>query len=182
MCEFPSSFPSSSERLKFRAWSMEDLPLATTLWGDEAVTRFIGGPFSSHQIAERLDTEISRQASYSVQYWPIFIADTFVGCAGLRPYSSPPSHSAPKPGIILEFGVHLRPSFWGQGLAEEAARAVIAFAFQNPQILGLFAGHNPDNHASRKMLERVGFVYSHDELYAPTGRMHPSYFMFRCSS
>jgi len=27
-------------------------------------------------------------------------------------------------------GFHLRPAFWGRGLAEEAGRAIIAFAFE----------------------------------------------------
>ena len=39
----------------------------------------------------------------------------------------------------------------------------------------LFAGHNPDNDASRQLLQQLGFQYTHDEPYAPTGRMHPSY-------
>ncbi|HUV51221.1 MAG TPA: GNAT family protein, partial [Anaerolineae bacterium] len=41
----------------------------------------------------------------------------------------------------------------------------------------LFAGHNPKNEASRHLLEKLGFRYSHDEYYAPTGLNHPSYMM-----
>jgi RimJ/RimL family protein N-acetyltransferase len=42
---------------------------------------------------------------------------------------------------------------------------------------GLFAGHNPKNEASRQLLEKLGFRYTHDEYYAPTGLNHPSYMM-----
>jgi len=44
---------------------------------------------------------------------------------------------------------------------------------------GLFAGHNPNNTNSRKVLEKLGFTYVGDEFYEPTGLYHPSYkFMF----
>ena len=39
----------------------------------------------------------------------------------------------------------------------------------------LFAGHRPDNHGSRRTLGRLGFAYVYDELYPPTGLMHPGY-------
>ena len=41
---------------------------------------------------------------------------------------------------------------------------------------GLFAGHNPKNVASRKiLLEKLGFAYVGDVFYPPTGMNHPSY-------
>lgn len=77
-----------SERLGFRRWSQEDLPLARELWGDIEVTRFFGGPFSEEEIGQRLEQEISRMKTYEFQYWPIhLLADNeHVGCCGLRPY------------------------------------------------------------------------------------------------
>ena len=39
----------------------------------------------------------------------------------------------------------------------------------------VFAGHNPRNAASRRTLLKLGFRYTHDEFYPPTGLMHPSY-------
>jgi ribosomal-protein-alanine N-acetyltransferase len=75
-------------RLGFSRWTKEDLPLAHALWGDPAVTRFVGGPFSPQQIAEPLEREITSQNEYGIQYWPIFLLTTgeHIGCAGLRTY------------------------------------------------------------------------------------------------
>jgi RimJ/RimL family protein N-acetyltransferase len=64
---------------------------------------------------------------------------------------------------------------WGRGLATEAGRAVARFAFDDLGATALFAGHHPDNGASRKVLLKLGFVHTHDELYPPTGLLHPSY-------
>jgi len=106
-----------------------------------------------------------------VQYWPIFLLDggQHVGCAGLRPYRSERR--------VYELGVHLRRAFWRQGLAKEAAQACIDHAFGVLGAEALFAGHHPANEASRQLLLQLGFVHTHDELYPPTGLMHPSYWL-----
>ena len=73
--------------------------------------------------------------------------------------------------------MHIRSGFWRRGFAREAALAVIAHGFDRLGASALFAGHNPDNAASRDLLRALGFVYTHDERHAPTGLMHPSYLM-----
>ncbi len=158
-------------RLGFRLWRLDDLPLALGLWGNPEVTRLFDarGRLSDDEVRERLEREMALQAAHGVQYWPIFrLADGApAGCCGLRPYR-------PTDGW-WEFGVHLRPEFWGQGFASEAGAAVIEFAFRQLRVGGLFAGHHPANERSRQLLQRLGFRYTCDEFYAPTGLQHPSY-------
>ncbi len=156
-------------RLGFRTWMGADLDLALGLWGDAEVTRLIGGPFSPERVRQRLAQEIANQAAYGIQYWPIFLLTSaeHVGCCGLRPYPSEP--------CVYELGFHLRKMYWGQGLAVEAARAAIEYAFTTLGAAGLFAGHHPANEASRRVLIKLGFCYAHDEFYPPTGLRHPSY-------
>jgi len=60
-----------SERLGFRWWAKEDLPLARELWGDLEVTKFFGGPFAEEEIARRLQGELERAGQHKCQYWPI---------------------------------------------------------------------------------------------------------------
>jgi RimJ/RimL family protein N-acetyltransferase len=155
-------------RLSFRCWSEGDLPLALALWGDPAVTALIGGPFTPETVRERLHRGIALMRQHGVQYWPAFLSDgaQFIGCAGLRPYRLEDG--------IYEFGVHLRPAFQGKGFAREAANAIIYHAFGTLRAESLFAGHHPRNEASRRILAKLGFVATHEELYAPTGLMHPS--------
>ena len=76
-------------------------------------------------------------------------------------------------------GFHLCPEFWGKGYATEAANAVIDYAFGQLHAEGLFAGHNPKNTVSGKILTKLGFEYIGDEFYAPTRLYHPSYEMRR---
>lgn len=162
-----------SARLGFRCWSMDDLPLAVTLWSDPQVTRFIGGPLSPEAVERRLRSEIQSVTTHGLQYWPVFLlADgAHVGCAGLRPYRLEDR--------IYELGFHLRAEYWGQGLATEAGDAVVAFAFETLGAAALFAGHHPANATSGRVLEKLGFHFTHEELYPPTGIKHPSYLLTR---
>ena len=77
----------------------------------------------------------------------------------------------------IDIGFAFLPGYEKQGYATEAARRVIEYAFNDLQLKGLFAGHNPKNTASRHLLEKLGFQYTHDEYYEPTGLQHPSYLL-----
>lgn len=158
-------------RLGFGRWSIDDLPLALALWGDPRVTRLIGGPFSHEKIQEILTREIATMQVHNVQYWPLFLLQdgAHVGCAGLRPYKPEDQ--------TYEMGFHLRPEYWRRGLAVEAGLAIIAFAFETLGAHALFAGHHPENAASRKVLEKLGFAFAYEEFYPPTGLKHPSYLL-----
>ncbi len=165
-----------TRRLGFGQWSADDLPLAFELWGDAEVTRLIGGPFSRAQVQARLDRELASLREHGVQYWPLFLLSNreHVGCTGLRPYKLEEK--------IYALGFHLRPAYWGQGFALEAASAAIAWAFGTLGANALFAGHHPRNAASRSVLNKLGFRFTHEQLYAPTGLMHPSYLLPRPSA
>ena len=160
-----------TNRLGFRLWTEADEPLAFGLWGDPQVTRLLGGPFSEEQIRQRLAKHIAMAKEHGIQYWPIFLraTDEHVGCCGLQPY---------KPGIP-ELGYHLRRDFWGQGIAKEAATAVIEYGFANLEIEAIFAGHYPENVSSRKVLLSLGFEYAGEQVYPPTGMLEPTYLLHR---
>lgn len=166
-----SSYFLQTERLGFHCWTAADIDLALVLWGDPDVTALIGGPFTQEQVQQRLAREIATEQAEGMQYWPLFLlaSGEHVGCCGLRPYR--PEEK------IFEIGFHLRKAHWGRGYAQEAARAVIAYAFTVLNAEALFAGHHPANEASRRLLEKLGFRYTHEEYYPPTGRMHPSYLL-----
>ena len=51
----------------------------------------------------------------------------------------------------------------------------MTYAFVTLKIKATFAGHNPANERSRRLLTKLGFTCTHDELYPPTGLNHPSY-------
>ncbi len=156
-------------RLGFRAWRKDDLPLAMALWTDVRVTGFFGGPYSPQQVQARLAREMADQRESGMQYWPFFLLEDgrHVGVCGLRPW---------KPGVP-ELGFHLRPEFWRLGLAFEAATAVIRYGFDQFGPSTLFAGHHPENVASRKLLLKLGFQYAGEDVYPVSGMLEPTYLL-----
>jgi hypothetical protein len=70
----------------------------------------IGGPFTTFEVHARLRREIDTMNAHKVQYRPVFSLQDheLAGCAGLQPYGSGED--------VSELGVHLRPSYWGQGI------------------------------------------------------------------
>ena len=159
--------PPPTARVEFRRWSTADVELATTLWGDPRVMRFLGGPYSRDEVVARLAREEANDAEHGMQYWPVYVDDVFAGCCGLKPHE--PEHR------FHEIGFHLRPEFWGGGYASEAARAVMAYAFDELGTAALFAGHHPENETSRALLTRLGFTQIGTHFFARTGLQHPWY-------
>jgi RimJ/RimL family protein N-acetyltransferase len=161
----------TSQRVAFGTWTVADLPLATSLWGDASVTQFHGGAWSSQEIEDRLALEIATQHKWRLQYWPLFLRETgvFIGCCGLHPRD--PANR------ILELGCHLRRAFWSQNLGREAARSALDHGFETHQAKAVFASHHPMNAASRAFLQHLGFTYTHDEYYPPTDMIEPCYLL-----
>lgn len=155
-------------------WSENDLPVAMELWGDYEVTKFIdkSSAWSKQQVAERLAEEIATQKKCGVQYWPFFLLETGenIGCCGISP-----DNSGPALPDIPWVGFHLRRKFWRQGFAYEAASAVIEYGFKTLGHKELYSGHHPLNAASKQLLLKLGFIYSHNNLYPPTGESHLCY-------
>jgi RimJ/RimL family protein N-acetyltransferase len=62
----------------------------------------------------------------------------------------------------IEAGVHLMRSAWGLRLGEEALRAVLAHGFDALGLPTIVAGHGIGHDNSQRLLERVGFGYTHN--------------------
>ena len=57
-----------------------------------------------------------------------------------------------------EIGYWLHSDYWRQGVMSEVLAAVLDFGFRKLRLHSLEANVNPDNTASRKLLEKHGFV------------------------
>jgi RimJ/RimL family protein N-acetyltransferase len=153
--------PSSSIRLTFRSWTDGDTALAEALWCDTEVTRYFGGAMTREEARARLEVERERENNLGMQYWPIFFRDTgeFAGCAGLRPWQMD--------SRMVEVGMNLMRSAWGRRLGEESLRAVLGYGFDTMRLAVIVAGHGVGHDNSQKLLERVGFGYTHDIKWGP---------------
>jgi RimJ/RimL family protein N-acetyltransferase len=75
----------------------------------------------------------------------------FIGCVGLLEVGSELPFAP-----AVELGWRLARAHWGRGLAAEAARAAVAFAFDDLRLTGLVAYTAERNLRSRRLMERLG--------------------------
>ena len=155
--------PCDTARLRFRWWrdTDADARLAFSLWGDPRVNGSLGRSLrgaSREQTDARLALELTHAAERGVQYWPVFKRceePSFVGVVGLRMHTD----------AQIELGFHVRPECWRQGYATEAGVAVLDFSFGTMRYARIQAGHGAGNDASRRTIERLGFRYTHVDLF-----------------
>lgn len=165
----PGDVVLETERLLLRVWVDEDFPSAMRLWGDPDVMSLLGGPMSAEAVRWRLAQEQRAWRENRVQYWPVFLRTSgeLVGCAGLTPWGD-------QSGCLMA-GVHLHRAVWGLRLGQEAGEAVARYGFDQADATEIVAGHHPENWASRRLILALGFTYEADQLWPPTGLMHPFY-------
>jgi RimJ/RimL family protein N-acetyltransferase len=60
-----------------------------------------------------------------------------------------------------ELGYWIGKPFWGQGLIPEASREMLRYAFEDLGMSRIWCGHYDGNVKSRRVQEKLGFVYHH---------------------
>lgn len=88
--------------------------------------------------------------------WAVESKDTreFLGWFHLRPYGSAPEET--------ELGYRFKRKVWGQGLATEGSLALVKRAFEELGSSIVVAIADPENGASRRVMEKVGLKYLGD--------------------
>ncbi len=151
LAEFPAL---ETARLRLREFTPEDAAAVLRIMARPEVTRYFGClPMTTiEQARERVDG-IRRdfQARAGVR-WALTSRDTgeFLGSAGF--WRLLPEHAR------AEVGYELAPEWWGRGVMTEALAAMLEFGFGQLRLHSVEAQIHPANAASRRVLEKLGFV------------------------
>lgn len=62
-----------------------------------------------------------------------------------------------------EIGYVLDDVYWNRGIATEAVKRLIIHAFADLGLKRVTCGHHPSNKASMRVIEKCGFIHTHDE-------------------
>ena len=151
-------------RLRLRPYDPGDLEHAVGLYGDPEVTRFTKLGRLDRAQAEAIFAEhLALWESEGLGLYALTLKDSgaFVGECGF--FRVPE-----RPEPYLRYA--LLRTHWGQGLAREAAVAVLEEAF-GPRALGrVMSVVEARNGASQRIMELLGFRLDHDRL-TPKGRI-----------
>lgn len=142
-------------RLWLRPVLPDDADCFVHLDADPLVMRYVNGgePTPRAQIVDwTIPRARAEYAAHGTGIWTLIRKPTleFAGWIALRR----PRHGGRR--RELELSYRLPRDQWGQGLATEAARAMLGAAFGAHPAERVFAGAAPHNTASRRVLEKVG--------------------------
>jgi [ribosomal protein S5]-alanine N-acetyltransferase len=143
----------TTERLRFETWRPEDHKLLFELHADPRVqTSYAPGPhkWTMAGIDRRLNGYMEEQENFGFTKWKLSLSDgTFIGRAGWSPWKE----------AALEIGYAIKPQFWNNGYASEAAQALVTWARAHRPNDSLVGYALPHNETSRRILERIGMEF-----------------------
>ena len=151
--EFDAFPVIETERMILREFRMEDAGPFFELRTDEAVMEFMDRePLQSMEEAEKMlaDTIDAFEQGAKVS-WALTLKgkEEMIGYASFWKWE--------KAHFWAETGYALRQPYWGKGLMYEALEAVIGFGFGMMDLHRIVGDVNPNNIASIKLLEKLGF-------------------------
>ncbi|HEX5718836.1 MAG TPA: GNAT family N-acetyltransferase [Thermoanaerobaculia bacterium] len=156
-----------TERLLLIPFDREHVPFLHRLWTDTEVRRYL---WDDRIISVDEAAEVVEASLQSYGMWLLRRKDDGedIGFCGLRDFDDPPQ---------VEILYALFPAHWRQGLATEASREVLRYVFEDLGLDKVYAGADPPNETSFKVMERLGMTF--DSRRIIDGREAIYYFMLR---
>jgi RimJ/RimL family protein N-acetyltransferase len=144
-----------TERLFLRPLSIEDAQFILALLNEPSFLRYIGDKNVRDLNGAQQYILNGPIASYKQNGFGLYLVElresrTPIGMCGLLKREELAD---------VDIGFAFLPDFWNQGFASEAAAAVLEYAQQTLKLKRIVAITNPDNDASIKLLQRMGFTF-----------------------
>jgi ribosomal-protein-alanine N-acetyltransferase len=140
-------------RLILRRFAESDLDDLSSLMANADFMRFSLGVFSREQTAAFVEKVLARDRAGLPSQFALILRSNqkLIGYCGFFLQTVDGVEE-------LEVAYRLDPSFWGQGLATEAACAVRDHAFDDLRLARVISLIHPDNIASRRVAEKNGMA------------------------
>lgn len=161
-----------TERLLVRRWHDSDLPALHAVYGDAEAMRWVGdGRAITHE--ECVQWLAVTRSNYDKRGYGMFAVEarSSPGAIGFCGIVHPGGQTEPE----VKYALHR--SFWGQGLATEAASGLIAYGARVHKLAFMIATAAPQNLASHRVLLKAGM--QHAELRANDDGTHTQVFHWR---
>ena len=144
-----------TKRLNLRRFTLDDAPFVLTLLNEPSFLRYIGDKKVRNLDDARQYISNGPRASYERHGFGLYqveLKDSHapIGMCGLLKRDE-----LPDPDVGFAF----LPDYWNKGFAREAATAVLSDARERLKLNRVLAIVNPDNDASIRLLEKLGFSF-----------------------
>ena len=145
----------TTERLVLRPFALSDAADVQRLAGDRAVadtTLNIPHPYPDGAAEQWISSHVACFQRREIMTLAITLraSGELAGCISLRLNDT---HNR------AELGYWMGVPYWNQGYCSEAARAVIAYGFEQMALNRIFAHHLTRNPASGRVMQKAGMAY-----------------------
>jgi|SRR5579863_780881 len=144
-----------TERLILRSWHDEDVEPFFAIHQDPVMMEFLNGP-TNLQEAKTFKDRANRQiATFGYGRWVCELKSTqqLIGFIGLNiPLFV--AHFTP----AVELGFRVARPYWGQGIAQEGAKAALEFGFAHANLNEIISYTVHTNTRARHTLDRLGMI------------------------
>jgi RimJ/RimL family protein N-acetyltransferase len=140
-----------TERLILRPYQLSDAPALQSRAGSLAIARMLARmphPYPAGEAERWISTHDDRRAEGTGYPFAIEKDGDLVGTIAVERGDCG----------AFELGYWLTEPAWGQGLASEAVRGILAFAFDELGLAYVRALYTADNRASARVLTKAGFL------------------------
>ena len=148
-----------TERLSFRRLTMDDLDDLFALYHALDVRKYYSEGIPNYEeTRHELEWIVDEcYVHYGFGMWATMDKATrkFIGRCGLCPMDIE-GHEE------IEVAYMLAKEYWGQGLATEAAQAILKYGFEQAGVSRLICVINPNNIASARVAEKIGMTLEID--------------------
>src|SRR5262245_5506670 len=146
-------------RLALRPFVLDDVDDLHRLWIDPGVRKYLW----DDQIIPReaavaiVECSVASFETTGLGFWSIrFKGDPMlIGFCGLRYFTE---DGADESEVEILYGV--APDYWGKGIAVEASAAILRYGFDVRNLLRIYAGADPYNTASFRVIEKLGLTFA----------------------
>jgi RimJ/RimL family protein N-acetyltransferase len=143
-------------RLILRHQVPADLDDLWALYCDPEITKYIpDAPRTREEAREELEWHMNgHPRNPDLGLWATIHKGTekFIGRCGLLPWTIEDQQE-------VEVAYTITRSYWGQGLATEAARAILQYGFGKLNLSRLVSLIEPENIASQRVAEKIGMTF-----------------------
>ncbi|MBO9581996.1 MAG: GNAT family N-acetyltransferase [Sphingobium sp.] len=152
---------ATTDRLILRTQADGDLANWMTHLNTPDVTAHLAGVLTEEDVVKKFARMAKSQAEQGFSFMMVTLKDgTFLGTVGMAPIEN--ENIPDNLRGAVQIGWQLRADHWGRGYAHEAARAVIALAFQRHGIEILYSQTSPANVPSWRLMEKLGLKRRED--------------------
>ena len=142
-----------------RPFAAADVNDLHSLWIDPGVRKFLW----DDQVILRetaiavVENSVESFVYHGFGFWAICFKNDSrpIGFCGLRHFTE---DGGVKSEVEILYGV--APEHWGKGVATEAAGAVLRYGFEDRKLPRIYAGADPPNAASFRVIEKLGMKFA----------------------